>query len=105
MNVSGAYLVTQANRSLDRSTKEIVAAAIDAGVTAVQLREKQATVSERYELATEIRGQTRAAGVTFIVNDRADIAAAVDADGVHLGDDDLPIAAAREVRVVRQGFV
>lgn len=97
MNVSGAYLVTQANRSRDRSTEEIVAAAIDGGVTAVQLREKNATVRERYELATELREQTRTAGVTFIVNDRVDIAAAVDADGVHLGDDDLPIPAAREV--------
>jgi thiamine-phosphate pyrophosphorylase len=97
MNVSGAYLVTQANRSHDRSTEEIVAAAIDGGVTAVQLREKNATVRERYELAEELREQTRTAGVTFIVNDRVDIAAAVDADGVHLGDDDLPIPAAREV--------
>ncbi|EMA51822.1 thiamine phosphate synthase [Halococcus thailandensis] len=97
MNVSGAYLVTQANRSRDRSTEEIVAAAIDGGVTAIQLREKNATVRERYELAEELRKQTRAADVTFIVNDRADIAAAVDADGVHLGDDDLPIPAAREV--------
>ncbi|WP_256687910.1 thiamine phosphate synthase [Halococcus qingdaonensis] len=97
MNVSGACLVTQANRSRDRSTEEIVAAAIDGGVTTVQLREKNATVRERYELAEELREQTRAAGVTFVVNDRADIAAAVDADGVHLGDDDLPIPAAREV--------
>lgn len=74
-----------------------MAAAIDAGVTAIQLREKQATARERYELATDLRERTQAAGVTFIVNDRADIAGAVDADGVHLGDDDLPIAAAREI--------
>lgn len=97
MNVSGAYLVTQANRSHGRSTEETVAAAIEGGVTAVQLREKHATVRERYDLARALRERTRAAGVTFIVNDRADLAAAVDADGVHLGDDDLPIPAARDV--------
>lgn len=97
MNVSGVYLVTQANRSRGRSTEETVAAAIEGGVTAVQLREKHATVRERYELARTLRERTRAAGVTFVVNDRADLAVAVDADGVHLGDDDLPIPAAREV--------
>jgi thiamine-phosphate pyrophosphorylase len=97
MNVSGAYLVTQADHSRGRSTEEIVAAAIEAGVSAVQLREKRATVRERYELAGRLRERTRAAGVTFIVNDRADIAVAVDADGVHLGDADLPIGAAREL--------
>ncbi|WP_049997132.1 thiamine phosphate synthase [Halococcus sediminicola] len=97
MNVSGAYLVTQADRSRGRSTEETVAAAIEGGVTAVQLREKHATVRERYDLARALRERTRAAGVTFIVNDRADLAVAVDADGVHLGDDDLPIPAARDV--------
>jgi thiamine-phosphate pyrophosphorylase len=97
MNVSGTYLVTQADRSRGRSTAGIVASAIESGVTAVQLREKHATVRKRYELAADLRERTRAAGVTFIINDRADLAAAVDADGVHLGDDDLPIAAAREV--------
>ena len=97
MNVSGVYLVTQANRSRGRSTEETVAAAIEGGVTAVQLREKHATVRERYELARTLRERTRTAGVTFVVNDRADLAVAVDADGVHLGDDDLPIPAAREV--------
>ena len=97
MNVSGVYLVTQANRSRGRSTEETVAAAIEGGVTAVQLREKHATVRERYELARTLRERTRTAGVTFVVNDRADLAVAVDADGVHLGDDDLPIPAARDV--------
>lgn len=97
MNVDGTYLVTQANRSRDRPTEEVVAAAIESGVQTVQLREKHATVRERYMLAEDLRKRTRAADVTFIVNDRADLAAAVDADGVHLGSDDLPIAAVREI--------
>ncbi|WP_435076876.1 thiamine phosphate synthase [Halococcus sp. AFM35] len=97
MNISGTYLVTQASHSRGRSTGEIAASAIDAGVGTVQLREKHTSVRERYDLATDLRERTRAAGVTFIVNDRVDLAVAVDADGVHLGDDDLPIAAAREL--------
>jgi thiamine-phosphate pyrophosphorylase len=97
MNISGTYLVTQASHSRGRSTAAVVASAIDAGVGTVQLREKDTSVRERYDLAETLRERTRAAGVTFIVNDRVDLAVAVDADGVHLGDDDLPIAAAREL--------
>jgi len=92
----GVYLVTDAGLSEGRSTVEIVEAAIDGGVDAVQLREKGASARERYELGLELRESTRAAGVPLIVNDRIDIAAAVDADGVHLGDDDLPVPLARE---------
>lgn len=92
----GTYLVTQASLSEGRSTPEVVAAAIEAGVDIVQVREKDTPASERLDVAREVREQTRAAGVPMVVNDRVDIAAAVDADGVHLGDDDLPVPAARE---------
>ncbi|WP_181692414.1 thiamine phosphate synthase [Natronomonas sp. LN261] len=92
----GVYLVTDAGLSEGRSTVEIVEAAIDGGVDVVQLREKGASARERYELGLELRESTRAAGVPLIVNDRIDIAAAIDADGVHLGDDDLPVPLARE---------
>jgi thiamine-phosphate pyrophosphorylase len=91
------YLVTQEDRSAGRSTTEIVEAAIDGGVDVVQLREKETTARRRYEIGQAVREQTAQAGVTFLVNDRVDLAAAVDADGVHLGDEDLPVAAAREV--------
>ncbi|NLV13496.1 thiamine phosphate synthase [Haloarcula argentinensis] len=91
------YLVTQASLSADRTTDEIVAEAIDGGVGVVQLREKDRTARERYELGLELRELTREAGVTFVVNDRVDIAQALDADGVHLGDDDLPVPVAREL--------
>jgi len=91
------YLVTQASLSAGRTTDEIVADAIDGGVGVVQLREKDRTARERYELGRELRELTREAGVAFVVNDRVDIAQALDADGVHLGDDDLPVPVAREL--------
>ena len=92
----GVYLVTDAGLSADRPTPEVVEAAIEGGVDFVQLREKGTSARERYELGLELREETRAAGVPLIVNDRIDIAAAIDADGVHLGDDDLPVSVARE---------
>jgi thiamine-phosphate pyrophosphorylase len=90
------YLVTQADASAGRSTVEIVAAAIEGGVDVVQLREKDRPARERYELGRELRELTGEADVPLIVNDRIDIARAIDADGVHLGETDLPIAVARE---------
>ncbi|QLG50011.1 thiamine phosphate synthase [Natrinema halophilum] len=91
------YLVTQASLSGDRSTPEIVRKAIDGGVDAVQLREKDSSARSRYELGHELRELTAEAGVDLIVNDRIDIARAIDADGVHVGQSDLPVAAARNL--------
>ena len=91
------YLVTQETLSAGRSTEAIVDAAIEGGVDVVQLREKDATARERYNLGLKLREATREAGIPLVVNDRVGVAAAIDADGVHLGDDDLPVAAAREV--------
>jgi len=92
-----AYLVTQESLSAGRTTEEIVAAAVAGGVDVVQLREKDRPARERYHLGRKLRERTREAGVTFVVNDRVDVAQAVDADGVHLGDDDLPVSVAREL--------
>jgi len=89
------YLVTQESLSAGRSTLEVVEAAIAGSVDVVQLREKDLNARERYYLGRKLRTVTREAGVTFVVNDRVDLAQAVDADGVHLGDDDLPLPAAR----------
>jgi len=91
------YLVTQASLSGDRTTPEIVRAAIDGGIDAVQLREKETSARSRYELGRELRELTAAAGVDLIVNDRIDIAQAIDADGVHVGQSDLPVAVARDL--------
>ncbi|MFT4882927.1 MAG: thiamine-phosphate pyrophosphorylase [Natronomonas sp.] len=90
------YLVTDAGLSAGRSTVDIVEAAVRGGADVVQLREKSASANERYELGREVREITREAGVPLVVNDRVDLAAALDADGVHLGDDDLPVSVARE---------
>ncbi|GAA0717203.1 thiamine-phosphate pyrophosphorylase [Halorubrum trapanicum] len=90
------YLVTAASRSAGRTTPEVVAAALDGGVDVVQLRDKARTARERYETGHRLRELTAAAGVPLLVNDRIDLAAAVDADGVHLGQSDLPTSVARE---------
>ncbi|WP_299332135.1 thiamine phosphate synthase [Haloplanus sp.] len=90
------YLVTGKAHSAGRSTVEVVEAAAAGGVDVVQLREKAMPVRERYDLGRRVREVTAEAGVPLIVNDRIDLALAVDADGVHIGDDDLPVTIARE---------
>jgi len=91
------YLVTQESLSAGRPTTDIVEAAIEGGVDAVQLREKGLDIGTRYELGRELRELTTEAGVDLIVNDRVDLAHAIGADGVHLGQSDLPVSAAREI--------
>ncbi|MEJ2719935.1 MAG: thiamine phosphate synthase [bacterium] len=71
--------------------------AIEGGADAIQFREKSRSVGEIVETARAIAAVCKASGVLFIVNDRADVALAVDADGVHLGRSDLPIDAARAI--------
>ena len=91
------YLVTQESLSAGRSTVDIVTQAIAGGIDVVQLREKETDAAWRYELGCELRELTADAGVDLIVNDRVDIAQAIDADGVHVGQSDLPVAVAREL--------
>jgi thiamine-phosphate diphosphorylase len=91
------YLVTDSGLSRGRSHLSIVEAAIRGGVTTVQYREKNASTRCMIEEATELLRLCRAAGVPFIVNDRLDVALAVDADGVHVGQDDMPAALARRL--------
>ncbi len=90
------YLVTQQTLSAGRSTVEIVEQAIEGGVDAVQLREKDMDAQRRYKLGQQLRELTAEADVDLLVNDRIDLARAIDADGVHLGQSDLPISVARE---------
>lgn len=80
-----------------RSVLEVVEASLAAGAPAVQLRDKEATSRELYEQAIRLRELTRRYGALLFVNDRLDVALAAGADGVHLGPDDLPLAAARKV--------
>lgn len=77
--------------------EEMVAAALKAGAGWIQYREKEKTRREIYLEALKLRELTREFGAVFVVNDHADIAVAVDADGVHLGQDDLPMKEARGI--------
>ncbi len=92
-----AYLVTDRYFSLGRSTPDIVQAAIRGGISVVQLREKKLSTRDFYTEAAQIREMLRSADVPLIINDRIDIALAVDADGVHLGQDDMPVKIARRI--------
>ncbi len=91
------YLVTDRPLSRGRPIEEIVSSAIAGGVTTVQLREKDTPTGEFLDLALRVRTITRESGVTFIVNDRIDIALASDADGIHVGQDDMPADVARRL--------
>lgn len=90
------YVIT--DRSFrGRTHKQVARAALRGGATAVQLRDKQATGRELLQWARQLRDLTRAAGVLFLVNDRVDVALAVHADGVHVGQEDVPVADARQL--------
>ena len=75
----------------------VAEAALEAGAPTLQVRLKTGTDADRLRLARSIAGRCRAAGATCLVNDRADLAVAVDADGVHVGADDLPVPAVRGI--------
>ncbi|MGB9662452.1 MAG: thiamine phosphate synthase [Moorellaceae bacterium] len=97
------YVVTSSELSRGRSTVEVVRQALAGGATVIQLREKNWPARDLVELGRELRRLTREAGAGFIVNDRLDVALAVDADGVHLGQEDLPARIAR--RLLGEGKV
>jgi len=82
---------------LKRGHLEVAGAALEGGAGLVQLRDKGLPDRALWELGREMRRLTRKRGAAFIVNDRVDIALAAEADGVHLGQDDMPVAAARRI--------
>jgi len=90
------YIISDEELSQGRSHVEITKAAIIGGADVIQLRDKKADSRKLYETALQIRKLTREVGVQFIVNDRMDIALAVDADGLHVGQNDLAASVARE---------
>lgn len=94
---AGVYLVTEEALSAGRTSEQIAVAALDAGVRAIQIREKDGTARRALEIALALRGVTRERRALLLVNDRLDLALAVGADGVHLGQEDLPVATARAV--------
>ena len=93
----GVYVITDSRLAGPRGNLEVVRAAIAGGADAIQLREKCMPGAKLYELGLALRRITREAGVLYIVNDRIDLALAVEADGVHVGQDDLPAAIARRL--------
>lgn len=80
-----------------RSSLDVCRSVLEGGARIVQLREKDYSGRDLYELAEKYRQQTAARGALFILNDRPDIALAAGADGVHLGQSDLPLSAARKL--------
>jgi len=89
------YVILDRAATQGRDLAEILDATIAGGCRLIQLREKEWPSGRLMPLAERLRDRCRRAGVTFIVNDRVDLAIAVGADGVHLGQDDLPTRAAR----------
>ena len=98
-SISGAdiYGITSEEHSLGRDNITVVKAMIDAGITLIQYREKEKTMLEKYRQCETLRKLTRDAGVTFIVNDHVGLAMAMEADGIHVGQDDLPVPVVRQL--------
>jgi thiamine-phosphate pyrophosphorylase len=89
------YAIIDPAQGGGRSASEIAVALVAAGVRLIQLRDKHASSGELYASAQRVAELVRKAGGIFILNDRADVARAMDADGVHVGQDDLPVESAR----------
>ena len=91
------YLITGRGETLGRNLEFVVEEALRGGVRAVQLREKDLSTKELYETAYELRRLTSRYGAKLFINDRVDVALAVDADGVHIGAGSLPIYKVRKL--------
>ncbi|MCG8532917.1 MAG: thiamine phosphate synthase [Desulfovibrionales bacterium] len=94
---SDIYALTDENLSKGRSNIEIVDAMLQAGVKILQYREKEKKSGAMLEECLKIREMTRQAGCMFIVNDHVDIAMLCDADGVHVGQQDIPVPQVRQL--------
>ncbi|MDV6251828.1 thiamine phosphate synthase [Vibrio sp. EA2] len=96
MNAYRLYLVTDDQQDL-ATLKHVVSKAVEGGVTMVQVREKHGDVRAFIERAQAVKDILKNTNVPLIINDRVDVALAVDADGVHLGQSDMPAHTAREL--------
>lgn len=97
------YVITDTTLSLGRSHEEVARLAIEGGADVVQIRDKNRSARELVAAGNQVRKVTERTGTLFIVNDRLDVALACGADGVHLGQDDLPVVAARVI--APSGFI
>lgn len=93
----GPYLVTDRDACLGRPLEEVVLRAVKGGVSIVQLREKEAPTRVFVEAAQRMKALLAPLDVPLIINDRVDVALAVGADGVHVGQDDMPYPLARQM--------
>lgn len=100
--ISRLYAIIDAVEVGSRQPLRVVDELISAGVRLIQYRDKMGTSRRIFDVSCEMAAQVRCASGTFIVNDRADIARASGADGVHLGQDDLPLELARRVVLSQQ---
>jgi len=91
------YLVTDRRILQGRDLLDAVAEAIEGGVTLIQLREKEVSSREFYQIALKVKDLAHSKGVPLLINDRLDIALAVNADGLHIGQEDLPLKVARKL--------
>ena len=91
------YLVTNRYQDSLESFLEKVETACRSGITIIQLREKNLTTNQYYQLAKQVKEITDAYQIPLIIDDRLDICLAVDAAGLHIGDDELPVSVARKV--------
>lgn len=96
-------VITDEGLARPRSVVDVVAAALEAGAPAVQLRMKGASAREMFEAGQRLLPVVRGAGALFFVNDRLDVALALGADGVHVGPNDVPVAAVRRAVAAAEG--
>jgi len=94
---SPIYLVTEEAFSAGRSSIEVAEAAMAAGVRVIQVREKEGPARRALEIARGLRVSTRRFGALLLIDDRIDVALAVEADGVHVGQEDFPVEEARRL--------
>ncbi|SFK39490.1 thiamine-phosphate diphosphorylase [Desulfomicrobium apsheronum] len=95
MREGGLYGLTAEKFSLGRRNADVVRAMLDGGIRIIQYREKTKKMGLKYEECLQLRAMTREADAAFIVNDDIDLALLTGADGVHVGQEDLPIEAVR----------
>ena len=91
------YLVTDRDLSMGRSLEEIVEEAVKGGITMLQLREKNTSTADFYKIACSLKNLLKGHNIPLIINDRLDIAIASDADGLHIGQSDMPYSVVRKI--------
>src|ERR1035437_7465992 len=94
---SDIYCITASQFSLGRSNLEVVRQMMEAGIKIIQYREKDFSMPQKYQECLAIRDLTARYNACFIVNDDVHLALAVESDGVHVGQDDLPVEKVREI--------